>query len=342
MLYLEGRVRMLDSTATVTCDQASYAESTDVLDLQGNVVVNDKNGTLHAPAGTYDRRPGRPVLTGGVPGQDADQRLTCDRAVYVRDSSGVEARGHVHGFDDKNKIALDAEAIDYDRDRHLAVATHQPVMRATDKDGKTVEMRAVQLRVNTDTRVAEAIDSVRVVRDTLQATADHALFDDRADHGWLTGSPKLWDDETTVTGDSIEVMADKRVIRRVIVRGQAVMNYRGARPGALGEASRLTGQRVDVFMTKDAIDSLVALGNARNEYQGVPRLGQTSERNLADGDTITVFFRDRKIDRARVQGRAVGEYRLAVPGKGTVAARQERVNYDAPRIEFVVPHSPLS
>ncbi len=339
MLYLEGRVRMVDSTATVTCDQAAYAESTDVLDLNGNVVVTDKNGTLRAPAGTYDRRTGRAVLTGGVTGQDGDQRLICDRAVYVRDSSRVEARGNVHGYDDQNKVALDAQSIDYDRGRHIAVATHQPVMRATDHNGKTVEMRAVELRLNTETRVAEAIDSVRVARDTLQATADHALFDDLADHGWLTGSPHLWDDETNVTGDSIEVLADRRVIKRVIVRGKAVMDYKGVRPGVVGETSRLTGERVDVFLTRDAIDSLVAVGGARNEYQSVPRPGQTSDRNLADGDTITVFFRDRKIDRARVQGRAVGEYHLAVAVKDTVAARKERVNYDARRIEFVVPKS---
>lgn len=339
MLYLEGRVKMLDSTATVTCDRASYAESTDVLDLQGNVVVTDRNGTLRAPAGTYDRRTGRAVLTGGVTGQDGDQRLICDHAVYVRDSSRVEARGGVRGWDDKNKITLDAESIDYDRVRHIAVANRQPVMRATDRNGKTVEMRAVQLRVNTETRVAEAIDSVRVVRDTLQATADHALFDDRADHGWLTGSPRLWDNETTVTGDSIEVEADRRVIKRVVVRGNAAMDYRGARPGSLGEASRLTGDRVDAFLTRDAIDSLVALGNARNEYQGVARAGQTAERNLASGDTITVFFRDRKIDRARVEGRAEGEYRLSVAVRDTLAARKEQVRYDARRIEFVVPKS---
>jgi lipopolysaccharide export system protein LptA len=157
--------------------------------------------------------------------------------VYLRDSSRVEARGNVHGFDDKNQVALDAQAIDYDRGRHLAVATQQPVMRATDHNGRTVEMRAVQLRLNTETRVAEAIDSVRVARDTLQASADHALFDDLKDHGWLTGSPRLSDGETNVTGDSIEVLTDQRVIKRVIVRGKAAMDYHGLRAGSPASAS---------------------------------------------------------------------------------------------------------
>ena len=339
MLYLDGRVRMVDSTATVTCDQASYAESTDVLDLQGNVVVTDRNGTLRAPAGTYDRRTGRAVLTGGVTGQDGDQRITCDHAVYVRDSSRVEARGRVHGFDEKNRVALDAQSIDYDRVRHIAVARDQPVMHATDRNGRTAELRAVELRVNTETRVAEAIDSVRVVRDTLQAVADHALFDDRADYGWLSGHPRVWDNQTTMSGDSIEVETRERVVKRVIVKHNAVMDYHGLRPGAMGEASRLTGQRVDIYFTRDDIDSLVAVGDARNDYQGVPRSGETTEQNQATGDTITVFFREGKIDRARVEGRAQGEYHLAVAEKDTAAARKERVEYDARRIEFAVPRS---
>ena len=339
LLDLDGNVRMVDSTATVTCDHASYSEHADRLELQGNVVVTDPNGTLRAPAGTYDRRTGRALLTGGVTGQDKNQRLLADQTTYLRDSALVQARGHVRGYDDENRIELEAGSIDFDRARKLAVATEQPVMRATDRDGKVVEMRAAKLRLDTETRIAEAVDSVRVVRDTLQARADHAVFDDLADHGWLTGRPRVWDNETAVQGDSIEVYTDHRVLKRVVVRREAVMDYRGLRATTLGEASRLSGDRVDVYFTREDIDSLVAVGAAHDEYQSAPRAGQTPERNVASGDTITVFFRDRKIARARVEGRAQGEYRLAVADTDTLAARRERVFYDARQIQYVVPQS---
>src|SRR5207248_5976039 len=87
------------------------------------------------------------------------------------------------------------------------------------------------------------------------------------------------------------------------------------------------------------IDSLVAIGGAQNEYQAQPKAGKTAERNQAQGDTITVFFKDRKIDRARVQGRASGEYHLAAATGDTTAARREVVRYDAPVIQFEVPSS---
>ena len=71
------------------------------------------------------------------------------------------------------------------------------------------------------------------------------------------------------------------------------------------------------------------------------RAGKTSEHNEAAGDTITVFFRERKIDRAQVQGGAHGTYRIAVDEGDTTAAKKEVVDYDARRIEFRVAESTI-
>src|SRR5262249_35575330 len=156
------------------------------------------------------------------------------------------------------------------------------------------------------------IDSVRVSRDTLQARAHYALFDDHADRGWLLGNPRAWDDETTVTGDTLEIWTEKRALKRFVARQNAVIDYVGARPDTRGETSRLSGRQVDVFFSRGLMDSLVAVGQAHNDYQAVPRPGKTPESNRAEGDTITVQFKDRKVDRAIVQGSASGEYRFEV------------------------------
>ena len=336
MLYLDGRVCMVDSLTTLTCDHASYSEDQDVLVVQGTVKLVDRDATLQAPAGTYDRRSGRAELSGPVQGRDKRMTLIAERATYLRDSSVVLARGTVHGVDEENKTELDARAVDYDRVRKIAVGTGDPVLRTHDDDGRVTELRAIRLVLDTEKRVAEAIDSVRVSRDTLQARGGHARFDDLAQLGWVTGSPRAWDDQTTVTGDTLEFHTEKRALRAVVVRPHAVMDYVGSRPGTLGEASRLTGDTATVYFTRGQMDSLVAVGKARSVYTGVPRTGKTSEHNEAAGDTITVFFRDRKIDRAEVQGGAHGTYRIAVDVGDTTAAKKEVVDYDAKRIGFQV------
>lgn len=339
LLFLDGRVRVVDSTLTVTCDHARYSEALDVLDLEGDVVLVDREATLRAPRGRYDRARGVAELEGGFEGVDGRQRLTGDRAVYVRDSSLVRARGNCRGTDEENRLELAAAAIDYDRTSAEARAWGDPSLRSTDDRGRATVIRALRLQLNTETRVAEAIDSVTVESDSLRGRADAALFDDRAGRGWLFGSPRLWDDQTVMTGDTLEVFSERRELKRLVVRGAATMDYRGARPETIGEASLLTGRRADIWFTGDAIDSLVAVGDARNLYRGAPRPGRTAERNQAQGDTITVFFKDRKIDRARVVGSAKGEYRLAVAEDDTVAAKREVVTYEGARITYVVPKS---
>jgi lipopolysaccharide assembly outer membrane protein LptD (OstA) len=336
MLYLDGRVRMVDSTMTLTCDHASYSEIEDRLFVQGNVRLVDREAVLQAPSGTFDRRTGRADLSGPVEGRDRKLRLRADRATYLRDSSIVQARDRVFGVDEENKTELEARAVDYDRRTRVAVATGDPVLRSRGDDRRVTELRALRLVVDTERRVAEAVDSVRVTRDTLQARGAHAYFDDVAQRGWMTGSPRAWDDQTRVSGDTLEFLTEKRAVRAVIVRPNAMMDYVGTRPATLGEASRLTGDTVTVFFTRNDIDSLVAVGHARNEYTGPARAGKSPERNEAAGDTITVFFRDRKIDRARVEGGAHGTYRIAVDEGDTTAVQREVVTYDARRIEFQV------
>ena len=214
-------------------------------------------------------------------------------------------------------------------------------MRGRDDDGKETRLRARMLRVDSESRVAEAIDSVQVERDTLRASARYARFDDRTGRGVLVGNPRAWDHETQLSGDTLETIAVKRKLERVIVHGHAVIDYAGAGESNRGETSRLTGARVDMFVGESRVDSLIATGLARNDYAAVPREGKTPEKNLAQGDTIIVYFKDRKIDRARVQGKATGEYHPPVAVGDTAASRLERVVYDGRRIEFVIPKNKI-
>jgi len=339
MLFLDGRVTLVDTTTTLRCDHAQYSEDQDLLQVSGNVVITDRGATLRAPRGSYDRRLGRADLYDGVHAQDSTQTITCETMSYDRDSLRVHARGNVRGEAKKDKMTLKAQSVDYDRQTHEALATGDPVLETRDDRDRVSTIRALRMKLNTQTRLAEAIDSVRIQRDTLQATGHYGVFDDTAERGWLYGEPRAWDNETQVSGDTLEVWTEKRALRRFIVRGGATMDYKGDRPNTRGEASRLTGERIQVFFTREEMDSLQALGAARNEYQSVPRAGKTPETNVAQGDTITVHFRDRKIDRAVVRGKANGEYHLPVDVADTTAARNEVVKYDARQIEFQVPRN---
>lgn len=339
LIDLTGNVRLVDSTTTVTCNHAAFSETDDRLNLDGDVVIVDRDARLEAPYGWYDRRNGSAYLGGGVDGREKEQRMRSDEAFYVRDSLLVKARGHVRGWDDSARVELGAQRIDFDRGTKVAVATGEPKLLSRDADGALTTLTARLLRVNSRARTAEAVDSVEVVRDTLRVRADHAFFDDSTGYGLLVGSPRAWDNETAVTGDTLELLTVQRKLQRVVVRGNAVMDYAAVRAANAGETSRLTGRQVDVFVTQNRIDSLLAIGAAQNEYAAPRTPGKTQERNLANGDSIMVWFKDRKVDRARVVGDAKGEYRSPVDEADTLAVANEVVRYDGRAIEFEVPRS---
>lgn len=341
MVFVEGKVRVRDSSATVTCDEASFSETQDRLDLKGNVTVVDRQATLKAPYGWYDRKLGLAQLMGGVRGQEKKQRLVAKEAYYDRDSMLVKARGDVVGYDDENRTQLEAQAVDFNRSTKVAVATGHPLLRSKDDDGKETLLRARVLRVNSETKLAEAMDSVTVERDTLRASAQYARFDDRSGHGILLGSPRAWDGETVMAGDTIETYTVARKLERLLVRSNASIDYAANREGSRGETSKLTGTQVEMFVSGSRIDSLMATGAARNEYASAPKDGKTAETNSAKGDTILVFFKDKKIDRARVLGGASGEYRPPVAVDDTSGARMERVQYEGKRIDFVIPKNQI-
>src|SRR5262245_52164813 len=150
-----------------------------------------------------------------------------------------------------------------------------------------------------------------------------------------------YDAHTAVSGDTLELWTPARRLKRVTVRGHARMDYSGAPSAAAGESSRLTGNVIDAWFTDDQLDSLLAVGQARDEYAAPQKTGQTAETNSATGDSIAVFLKQRKIDRARVEGGAAGEYHMAVDVGDTTAAKNEVVSYDAKRIHFVVPKSQI-
>ena len=340
MLYLQQRVRIVDSTTVITCDNASYSEKDDVVQLSGNVRAQDKSITLSAPSATYDRVAGRADLYGGVKADYGNkQHMLSDRAAYFRDSMIVHARGNVRGIDDQNKVTMTAQEVDFNHSTNEAEARGAPALEEVGEDGHKTRITSRLLRLNSESHVAEALDSVRVVRDSLQATGDYGLFDDQSERGWLLGNPRAWDNETNLVGDTLEFRTHEQVIERLLVRGKARLDYTGKGADSKGETTSLTGRLLDVYFTKQDIDSLIATGEARNEYVAAPQQGKTPERNLAEGDTIRIYMKDRKIDEAVIVGKAHGRYRPGVALADTASATKEAITYEAATIRYVLPKS---
>ena len=203
--------------------------------------------------------------------------------------------------------------------------------RATRTSASTV-MRARTLRLNTETRVAEAIDSVtRGARHAARRAPTTGCSTTGSSAAGCSASPRAWDDETTVTGDTLELWTEKRVLERVVVRGNAVMDYRGRGPTRWARRAGSPASGSTCSSPTTTIDSLVAVGEARNEYQAVPRPPARRRRRTSPRATRSpCTSRTARSTGRVVEGGARGEYRFAVDRRATpTAAEREVVRYDA-------------
>jgi lipopolysaccharide transport protein LptA len=332
LVTLTGNVHATDGTLQLTADQATYEEQADRLTVTGNVHVTDEQLDAHSTNGSYDTEKHIADMWGGVNGIEHHRKLRADHVTYNKDTRFATADGSVWAADSTGTLVLTAHHVEYDRTGMVARALGSP--KLTRKDGNRLTVLIGDtLRVNTDARIAWADGHVHIVRDTLNADADHAIYWDKENRGVLTGNPVARTNEVTAKGDTIHVFTRNNEIDRAVAVGRARIDFTSADTASRGETNQLTARRIEVFFSKERADSLHATGEAENRYTGGPRPGKIPEDNVAHGSNVDVYFAEDKVDRAVITGSPSGEYHFERAATDT-AAGQELVTYRGNRIEY--------
>lgn len=332
---LLGGVTAIDGTLRITADQADYQESTDLIVLTGNVHVTDRDLEAVSSFGSYDSQTRRAEMWGGVNGSERGRRLKADRVTYERDTQLAEAVGRVWAADSSGTLELEADRVRFERALELARAVGAPRLVRNDKGKRTV-LTGDTLTVDTRRKIAWADGNVHIERDTLEARSAHAVYWDDEDRGLLTGVPVAKNREVEATGDTIEVFTRDTEIQRASVRGQGRIEFRSRTAETLGETNTLTAPRIEVYFGGGKVDSLQALGGAENLYLAPPKEGRLPERNLARGQSVTVYFGEDRIDRAVLTGKPSGEYRFELAVADSARGPEETITYQGARIEYQV------
>ena len=354
---LIGHVRFRQGNVVVNCDHAVQHFQSNKVSLDGNVVVRDDTLTLRGKRGMYynvDRiaeaydgvelTDGRTVLTAdfgqyfakdkraffrtNVRVQDSVSTLTSDELTYFRAEQQSIAVGNVKVVSSQDNITLYGQFLDHDRKSGFTRMAQQPraVQIDTARDGSLdtlIVLSRIMESYRDSLRRLVAIDSVRLWRKSLAATARLGFFLTELDSIILRGEPIVWYEENQISGDSIFLKLEKRKLRTVYVRGDAfaISVSDSLFPSRFDQMSgeeitmSVAGdkiQRIDVertasslyFLYEDVIDS----AGRRKEPNGL---------NKTTGDRVIVEFVDGKSDKIRVLGGVEGEYypEVLVEGK---------------------------
>jgi lipopolysaccharide export system protein LptA len=337
---LIGHVLLTEGTTRLTCDRALQFIARGFVLLTGDVIVRDDSMTLKSPRASYDRRErtaeafdsvvlddGMMQVTslygkyrmdqrtaffrGQVTVADTSSSMACDSLDYERATKRSRAYGRVRVYNPSDRVTMFGGRLDHDPVARRSVMTVDPLLVQVDTSSggrwDTLQVRARVLESLRDTlRVLIATDSVKIVRTDLAGMCDRAKFFTSADSMTLRGHPVLWQEETQVSGDSINLYLRKRKLQRLLIMGAAaaVSVSDSLHRDRFDQA---TGDTIAMYFALHGLDRTEILGRATSVYHAYDDTAANG-LNKSSGDKIVMTFTEGKASRIAVIGGVEGMF----------------------------------
>ncbi len=342
--YLLGNVFIDRDSLTARSDTARYYRDRDVYEFLGNVVLTRDDGVLNCRHAFHNQGKGTSDFYGNVrltegdvigTGRKGESRsggrffkliddalmvtpdytVRADTIVRDRQDGTGEAFGHVRIMEPGSLNLVTGDHAFFDGEKDLAEVDQNPVMTSRETEGSLVVSSARVMRFFRQENKVVMIDSVRIHQGQSLATADTAIAYGR-EHMVLTGNPQVnMSDANTMIGDRIEFFYLEGKLDRVVLIGAARME--DSTPDSLAAIYKglprmdiLEGDSISIKFVDEEIHRSVVVGSAHSLYTPMDLNDEVATNDVL-GDTITIDFRSRRVNRVHVVGNMTGNYRFA-------------------------------
>ncbi len=314
-----------------------HADSTEVFrpspdeteyQLYGDVRFSQGETHLRGDRAIWRRESGIIQLDGNVLVQQPHRWVAAESMVYERAGRTVVAHGNVHLEDTTQSFSLVSERARYDRSRDLAIADSLPVVF-----WDFLLESAAQTIVNADTviydrlaRRGDGIGNVTVLKGDWVAKGQRGTIYPDSNRAVMTGEPTAVGVGGTIKGDTLVMEFSGRGVRRVRAIGNAEGTYRDTTSSSSG-TNLIRGHIADFFIANDTLQAIRVIGEAYTDYQPVD---STEGSNHASGDSLWLYFDGGQIATVFISGGAQGRYNAPRPSGGA-----DTVDYKAAEIYFI-------
>ncbi len=219
---LSGNVVMEQDSLIAHGPSAVYERTTRIATFPEGIVIESPTGTAVADRGIWTRDHGLFELTGNAAAADTAGTIEAQSLFYDTRNDVFRATGEGKFVDEASGVTVTGGMLEYDRRAGRARAGSEPVAEFLEQDAETpIRVFARALDYDPRNDVAVATHDVRILRESVEAFADSATFLRREERAVLTGSPRVVDGTTEITGDRIELVDEAPGRRRVLVTGAA-------------------------------------------------------------------------------------------------------------------------
>ncbi len=289
------KVTVVHGATRVTGDSAQIYQSREFVVFHGNVKIVDGTTVMRGTEASYDRKLRLAILRGNVRIDDQGTVITGQEATFYRDRDFSVITGNAMLRDSLR--TLRAERIEYDRGHDIVTAIGK--VDAEDR-AESTKVRAGRIRYDrrADYAWAEESPSLILVEKDGRATniaADTLRFDNSRNRVFAVGTVRI-------DRDSLHATSEAASFFRSEDRALLVGN-----PAAVSPEGIARGDSMEVRFHDGRIASLQMRPNASVDYEERTATGR-GERNMARGDTITLFLENDEAREAFIVGNAKSLY----------------------------------
>jgi len=304
---LEGNVHARQDTIELFCDLVTYYQSQKKAILEKNVKIVRGKGTLTAETVTYFEEQKLAIAKDNVHVWQPGQELFTDYLEYYYESDYTIARQGVKIKDANERVTVTAEEGEYNPSKNLTFVeknAHLSRVDSTGKDTLHIFARRMEYLFGENPR-AVAIDSVRIVRENLQAACDSAVYEVDEETAFLEIGPQAIQENNKMTGLQMQMKFENLDLREIRVRGEA--NVVNVLDSISSKQNELAGREIIMYINNRQLDELWAISNARSFYHLIEK-DEEKGFNSVSADTIKLFFVEGTLDSIDVKGGSQGTF----------------------------------
>jgi lipopolysaccharide export system protein LptA len=304
---LEGNVHARQDTIELFCDLVTYYQSQKKAILEKNVKIVRGKGTLTAATVTYFEDEKLAIAKDNVHVWHPGQELFTDYLEYYYESDYTIARQGVEIRDSKERVTVTAEEGEYNPSKNLTFVEKNAHLFRVDSSGTdTLHIFARRMEyIFGENPRAIAKDSVRIIRENLNAACDSAVYKVDEEIAFLEIHPRAIQENNKMTGLQMQMKFENLDLREIRVRGDA--NVINVLDSTSSKQNELAGKEIIMYINNRQLDELWAISNARSFYHIIEK-DKEKGFNSVSADTIKLFFVKGTLDSIDVKGGSRGTF----------------------------------
>lgn len=294
---LDGNVQFRQGEAYLSCQTAFFDIDADRITLMNGVEIYDGKHRLFSDRAVYEGKTKTEKAYHHVRLIQDERCLQADSVFYSQTTRQADAFGNARFDDLVEHAALCGQVIHYDRNTDYGYATGDPyIVQVDTAGGDSLIILGRRLEGWGKNKLAVVTDSVRIVKGGMHAVSRIAAYHTKDERLMLYGSPEMFENNRTLSGDSIQVRLVDSDFSGGIIYGHAVITS-----GDSVWQDILTGHLITMTTEQDTNRTVVVEKEAQNKYHIFNEDGSLEGVNDINGDRITLKFKGSRLAYVRVE-----------------------------------------